>query len=66
MPGTYSINNYGSYASNFKAFDKKGRALKVEKLDKNSWKISKARKLSRLSYQIDDTWDTPGIEEDVV
>ena len=65
VPGTYSINNYGSYASNFKASDKKGRALKVEKLDKNSWKISKAKKLSRLSYQIDDTWDTPDIKEDV-
>ncbi|GHB70672.1 M61 family metallopeptidase [Persicitalea jodogahamensis] len=65
VPGTYSINNYGSYATNFKAFDKKGRELKVEKIDKNSWKISKPRKLSRLSYQIDDTWDTPEIEEDV-
>ena len=40
VPGTYSINNYGSYVSNFKAFDKKGRALKVNQLDKNSWKIS--------------------------
>lgn len=65
VPGTYSINNYGSYASNFKAFDKKGRALKVNKLDKNSWKISKAKKLARISYQIDDTWDTPEITEDV-
>ncbi len=65
VPGTYSINNYGSYVSNFKAFDKKGRALKVNQLDKNSWKISKAKKLSRLSYQIDDTWDTPEITEDV-
>ncbi|WP_152758989.1 M61 family metallopeptidase [Salmonirosea aquatica] len=65
VPGTYSINNYGSYASNFKAFDKKGRALKVEKLDKNSWKISKAKKLARISYQVDDTWDTPEITEDV-
>ncbi len=65
VPGTYSINNYGSYASNFQAFDKKGQALKVEKLDKNSWKISKAKKLARISYQIDDTWDTPEIVEDV-
>jgi len=65
VPGTYSINNYGSYVSNFKAFDKNGKELKVEKLDKNSWRIAKAKKLSRLSYQIDDTWDTPEIEEDV-
>lgn len=65
VPGTYSINNYGSYLSNFKAFDKKGRTLKVNQLDKNSWKISKAKKLARISYQIDDTWDTPEITEDV-
>ena len=65
VPGTYSINNYGSYLSNFKAFDKKGRTLKVNQLDKNSWKISKAKKLTRISYQIDDTWDTPEITEDV-
>lgn len=65
VPGTYSINNYGSYVSNFKAFDKKGQTLKVNQLDKNSWKISKAKKMTRLSYQIDDTWDTPEITEDV-
>lgn len=65
VPGTYSINNYGSYLSNFKAFDKKGRTLKVNQLDKNSWKISRAKKLTRISYQIDDTWDTPEITEDV-
>ncbi|MPR33603.1 PDZ domain-containing protein [Cytophagaceae bacterium SJW1-29] len=37
----------------------------MEKLDKNSWKISKAKKLARISYQVDDTWDTPEITEDV-
>lgn len=65
VPGTYAINNYGSYATNFKAFDKRGRTLKVEHSDKNSWKIQKANKLKRISYQVDDTWDTPGIVEDV-
>lgn len=65
VPGTYSISNFGSYASNFKAFDKKGRALNVSRTDKNSWTIKKANKLARISYQIDDTWDTPGIQEDI-
>ena len=65
VPGTYSINNYGSYISNFQAFDKKGRSLKVEHTDKNSWRIQKAKKLHRISYQVDDTWDTPEITEDV-
>lgn len=65
VPGTYSINNYGSYASNFQAFDKKGKALKVERTDKNSWRIANANKLHRISYQVDDTWDSPEIQEDV-
>ncbi|GAB3176138.1 M61 family metallopeptidase [Telluribacter humicola] len=65
VPGTYSINNYGSYASNFQAFDKKGKTLNVERTDKNSWKISNANKLHRITYQIDDTWDSPEIQEDV-
>ncbi|WP_247232882.1 PDZ domain-containing protein [Telluribacter sp. SYSU D00476] len=65
VPGTYSINNYGSYASNFQAFDKKGKALKVEQTDKNSWRIANANKLHRITYQVDDTWDSPEIQEDV-
>jgi predicted metalloprotease with PDZ domain len=65
IPGTYSINNYGSYASNFQAFDKKGKALGVERTDKNSWTIRNANKLHRITYQVDDTWDSPEIEEDV-
>ena len=37
----------------------------MKQLDKNSWKISRAKKLTRISYQIDDTWYTPEITEDV-
>ncbi len=65
VPGTYSISNFGSYASDFKAFDKRGRELSVDRTDKNTWTIRKAKKLARISYQIDDTWDTPGIQEDI-
>ncbi|HEV7347936.1 peptidase M61 [Telluribacter sp.] len=65
IPGTYSINNYGSYASNFQAFDKKGKSLNVERIEKNSWKIANANKLHRITYQVDDTWDSPEIKEDV-
>ena len=65
VPGTYSINNYGSFASNFQAFDKRGRKLPVSRIDKNSWKVQKANKLRKISYQVDDTWDTPEIVEDV-
>ena len=58
IPGTYSIEDYGRYVKDFKAFDKKGKKLKVEKSGVNSWKIKNASKLSKITYWIDDTFDT--------
>jgi predicted metalloprotease with PDZ domain len=58
IPGTYSIEDYGRYVSEFKAMDKKGKSLEVEKSGTNSWKIKNASKLSKISYWIDDTFDT--------
>ncbi len=59
IPGTYVIADYGRYVSSFKAFDKKGRELPVVKSDSNTWKISQAQKLSRITYWVDDILDTP-------
>jgi predicted metalloprotease with PDZ domain len=58
IPGTYAIEDYGRFISEVKAFDKKGKALEVEKSGTNSWKIKNASKLTRLSYWVDDTFDT--------
>lgn len=58
IPGTYSIADYGRYVSELKAYDKKGRELNVERIDNNSWKIVKANKLSKLTYWIEDTYDS--------
>lgn len=57
VPGTYSIDNYGLFVDNFKAFDKKGNALPVAKMDDNTWKISQANKLDRVTYWVNDTFD---------
>ena len=57
VPGTYSIDNYGQFVDNFKAFDKKGNALPVAKMDDNTWKISQANKLDRVTYWVNDTFD---------
>lgn len=61
VSGTYSNDDYGRYVSKFEAFDKKGKKLKVTKLNVNSYKISKAKKLSSLKYLVDDSWDSPEI-----
>ena len=58
VPGTYSEDNYGKYIADLKAFDKKGNALAVKKLDTNSWSISSAQKLDKITYWVNDTYDT--------
>lgn len=57
IPGTYSIADYGRYIADLKAFDKKGNELTLLKIDSNSWKISNAGKLARVTYWVDDIMD---------
>ena len=57
VPGTYAVYDFGKFISDFKAYDKKGRALPVQQLDENRWKISKAKSLDHISYWADDTFD---------
>jgi predicted metalloprotease with PDZ domain len=57
IPGTYSEDDYGRYIEQFKAFDKKGDTLKVERPDVNSWTISDADRLFKISYLVNDTYD---------
>lgn len=58
-PGTYQTMNIGRLISDFEAFDKKGKALEVEKLSVNQYKISDPRKLHKLTYKVAETFDTP-------
>ena len=58
IPGTYAIEDFGRFVSELKAFDKKGKELETEKTTTNSWKIKNATKLSKISYWLDDTFDT--------
>jgi predicted metalloprotease with PDZ domain len=48
VPGTYSIDDYGKYIEEFKAFDSKGIALIVTKTDDNTWNIKNAKSLQKL------------------
>lgn len=58
VPGTYRISNYGKFISNFKAYDYNGNELGVQKLDTNSWYVDNAKNLDRISYWVDDTFDS--------
>ena len=57
VPGTYSEDNYGRYIEDVKAFDKKGNTLTIKKLDMNSWSISNAKMLDKITYLVTDTYD---------
>lgn len=58
IPGTYSISDYGKFISNVKAFDASGKALPVSKQGEDQWKISNATKLSKITYTVEDVFDT--------
>lgn len=58
IPGTYAIEDYGRFVSDFSALDKKGRSLPAEKTDINAWTIGKAKKLKKITYWVEDSYDT--------
>lgn len=57
VPGTYAVYDFGRFIHEVQAFDKHGAPLPVQRIDTNSWKISKAYSLGRLIYKADDTYD---------
>lgn len=58
VPGTYEVYDFGRFVSNFKAEGKDGKTINIEKLDKNSYKLSPANAIKEISYEVEDTWDT--------
>ncbi len=58
VPGTYSVDDYGKYIDDLKAFDTKGNLLTVKKTDDNSWTIANAKTLEKITYLVNDSFDT--------
>ena len=58
VPGTYSADNYGKLVVDFKAFDKNGKEITTSKTDDNSWKISNSKSLAKITYWVNDTFDS--------
>ncbi|WP_400192734.1 PDZ domain-containing protein [Hymenobacter sp. B81] len=57
VPGSYAKKDYGRFVQDFRALDDKGKPLKVRREGANLFIIDKARRLARLEYRVDDTWD---------
>ncbi len=58
VPGTYAVYNFGRFIHNLKAYDKDGGELTVTSADTNSWEIQNAANLYRLTYDVEDTYDS--------
>lgn len=58
VPGTYSISDFGRFVDGLEAYDAEGARLKVKRLNDNQWQISKANKLTKISYWVEDTYDS--------
>ncbi|MGB0838569.1 MAG: hypothetical protein ACPGXL_00440 [Chitinophagales bacterium] len=57
IPGSYAKKDYGRFLSDFKAYKKNGKQLKVKRKDLTNFTINKAHKLDRIEYWVNDTWD---------
>lgn len=58
VPGTYMNSNYGKYVHDLKAFDKAGKEIPVKKSTDNAWEIKNAKNIHKLTYKVEDTWDS--------
>ena len=66
VPGTYSTDDYGKYVEGFRATDYKGNELGVSKTDANTWTISNGTQLDKITYLVNDTYDSEGEQEEAV
>jgi len=57
VQGTYSVSDFGKYIDNFKAFDYNGNEMAVTNLDTNTWTITNAKQLDKITYLVNDTYD---------
>lgn len=63
VPGTYSIYDFGRFVHDFSAEDATGSEIKYTRLDANRWLIPEAHKLHKITYWVEDSYDT---EKDTV
>ena len=66
VPGTYSLDNYGRYIEDLKAYDYDGDEMVVTKSDENTWSITNAVGLDKISYYVNDTFDEESQEDDPI
>ena len=58
IPGTYQVYDFGRFVSNFMAYDENGNFLEVIRKDDNTFIINKSKALYKITYTVDDTYDS--------
>ena len=58
-PGTYQRMHMGRFVTSFKAYDKTGNEIETKHESLNQWSISNPEEVTKIIYDIEDTWDTP-------
>lgn len=58
VPGTYSNDNYGKFIEDLQALDYSDKPLEVVVVDENTWKIENATQLDRITYSVNDSFDS--------
>ncbi|WP_299782512.1 hypothetical protein [uncultured Formosa sp.] len=64
-PGTYQVMDIGRYVKAFKALDKDGNELKTTQISTNQFQLTSPENISKIEYEISETWDTPVVENKI-
>ncbi len=62
VPGTYSIDNYGKFIEDLKAFDHNGNEMTINQNGNFAWQFQNAADLDKITYYVNDTFDVEGEE----
>ncbi len=57
-PGTYHELDFGRFVKTFKAYDGNGNELSTKNSSANMWEIEDVLRLSKIEYDIEDTFDS--------
>ncbi len=66
VPGTYDLLDFGRFVKSFTAYDENGNEIEVDHISTNRWQISDIDKLSKIKYDIEDTFDAEITENNVI
>lgn len=58
LPDDYERKDFGQFVISLRALDKNDRELPVERVDVNTWEIKRAKRLARVVYELEDTWNS--------